>query len=128
MHHVIDLLEGFRISRLVPSGSMLKAFNAHTFKPHGIILVFPIELSGKTMEIEVEVVDAPMDYNLLLGHNWTYAMNAITSTLFRVIRFPHNGKIVTVDQLAFHHPKSTSATSAIPMVQWGTPKLAILRI
>ena len=29
---------------LVPSGSMLKSFDAHTSKPHGIILVFPNEL------------------------------------------------------------------------------------
>ncbi len=68
------------------------------------------------VEIEVEFVDAPMDYNLLLGRNWTYAMTAIVSTVFRVICFPHNGKIVTVDQLTFHRPESTSATSTIPMV------------
>ena len=83
---------------------MLKAFDAHTFKPHGIIPAFPVELSGKTVEIEVEVVDALVDYNLLLGRNWTYAMTAIASTVFSVIRFPYEGKIVTVDQLAFHHP------------------------
>jgi hypothetical protein len=28
-------------------------------------------------------------------------MHDVVSTLFRVIRFPHQGKVVTVDQLAF---------------------------
>jgi hypothetical protein len=46
---------------------MLKAFDGHVFKPHGIVLSFPITLGGKTVTIEVEVVDAPIDYNLLLG-------------------------------------------------------------
>ena len=52
---------------------------------------------GKVINIEVEVVDANLDYNLLLGKNWVYEMNAIVSTLFCVIYFPHEGKIVKVD-------------------------------
>ena len=46
---------------------MLKAFDGHAFKPHGIVPSFPVMLGGKTMNVEVEVVDAPIDYNLLLG-------------------------------------------------------------
>jgi hypothetical protein len=38
---------------------MLKAFDGHIFKPHGIIVAFPIELGGKTISIEVEVVLMP---------------------------------------------------------------------
>ena len=36
-------------------------------------------------------------------------MNVVVSTLFRVMHFPHNGSIVTIDQLAsdIHHPNST---------------------
>jgi hypothetical protein len=52
-------------------------------------------------KVEVEVFDAPLDYNLLLGHRWIDSMCAVVSTLFRVVRFPHQGKVVTVDQLAF---------------------------
>ena len=51
------------------------------------------------MNIEVEVVDASLDYNLLLGRNWIYEMDAIASSLFRIVCFPHEGRIVTVDQL-----------------------------
>ena len=53
------------------------------------------------MYVEVEGIDAPLDYNLLLGRNWTYAISAIASTVFRVVVFPHEGKLVTIDQLDF---------------------------
>jgi hypothetical protein len=49
----------------------------------------------------VEVFDTPLDYNLLLGRSWVDSMSAVVSTLFRVLHFPHQGKVVTVDQLAF---------------------------
>ena len=56
-----------------------------------------VHLGGKTIAIEVEVVDAPLEYNLLLGSNWMYHMQAVASSLFHVVWFPFNGKIVTID-------------------------------
>jgi hypothetical protein len=53
------------------------------------------------VEVEVEVVDAPLDYNLLLGHNWTYAMIVIISSVFHIIFFPHEGNIMTINPLSF---------------------------
>jgi hypothetical protein len=50
------------------------------------------------------VVQDPLDFSLLLGHDYIYAMKAIVSTLFRVIYFPHDGRVVTVDQLSFIDP------------------------
>ena len=50
------------------------------------------------------VVQGPLDFNLLLGHDYVYAMKAVVSTLFQVMYFPHDGKIVTVDQLSFVKP------------------------
>jgi hypothetical protein len=50
------------------------------------------------MEIEVEVVDAPLNYNLLLGHNWSYSMKSIVSLVFYILCFPHEGKIMKIDQ------------------------------
>jgi hypothetical protein len=56
------------------------------------------------MCVEVEVVDAPLDYNLLLGWSWTYAMKAMVATVFRDLLFPHEGRLVTIDQLSFSRP------------------------
>jgi hypothetical protein len=64
------------------SPALLTAFDGHSFRAHGIIPSFPVQLGGKTMCVEVEVVDAPLDYNLLLGRSWTYAMQAMVATVF----------------------------------------------
>jgi len=47
--------------------------------------------------MNVMVVKGPLDYNLLLGHDYVYNMEAIVSTLFWVMCFPHEGKIVAID-------------------------------
>jgi hypothetical protein len=83
------------------SQNTLKAFNGSSFKPYGVIPSLPITLEGKTVQVEVEVFDAPLDYNLMHGPSWIDSMRAVVLTLFRVVRFPHQGKVVTVDQLAF---------------------------
>ena len=49
-----------------------------------------------------------MDFNLFLGRDYVYAMKAVVSTLFHVMSFPHNGNIVTVDQLSFSSFDSTT--------------------
>ena len=46
---------------------MLKAFDGNVFKWHGIVPSFPVMLGGKIVTVEVEVVNMPIDYNLLLG-------------------------------------------------------------
>jgi hypothetical protein len=47
------------------------------------------------------VVQEPLDFSLLLGRDYVYSMKDIVSTLLRVIYFPHNGRIVTINQLSF---------------------------
>ena len=73
---------------------LLTAFEGRSFRPHGILSDFEIKLAGK-------VIDAPLNYNFLLGRSWTYAMSAIASIVFRVVVFPHEGKLVTVVQIDF---------------------------
>ena len=86
------------------SSATLKAFDCHGFKPYGILNSFPMELGGKTMSIDIKVVDAPLDYNLLLSHSWLYYMTVVASSIFRLIQFPHQGQIVAIDQLDFCTP------------------------
>jgi hypothetical protein len=86
---------------LTESQNTLRAFNGFGFKPYGVLPSLLVTLEGKTVQIEVEVFDTPLDYNLLLGRSWVDSMRAVVSTLFRVLRFPHQGKVVTVDKLSF---------------------------
>jgi len=78
------------------SSNTLEAFDAHDSRPFGVFTNLAITLEGKTVQVEVEIVDANLNYNLLLGQSWTRAMHAVASSLFCVIHFPHQGRIVTV--------------------------------
>jgi hypothetical protein len=76
-----------------------------------------VQLGGKTVTVDVKVVDAPLDYNLLLGRSWFYTMTVITSSMFRCVQFPHQGKIVTIDQPDFYTLDARiPATNNIPFL------------
>jgi hypothetical protein len=77
---------------------------------------FPMKLGGKNLCVKVEVVNASLNYNLLLRRSWTYAMQEVVETFFWVLLFPHEGRIVTIDQLSFSHPDPSSRVSMIPMI------------
>ena len=51
--------------------------------------------------MDVMVFPGPLEFNLLLGRDYTYAMGALVSSLFLLMCFLHQGQIVTIDQLAF---------------------------
>jgi hypothetical protein len=86
---------------LEPVTQNLLSFNRRTSQPLGTLPQFPVTLGKKTVFIYVMVVQDPLDFTLLLGRDYVYAMKAIVSTLFPVIYFPHDGRIMTIDQLSF---------------------------
>jgi hypothetical protein len=72
----------------------------------GILPQFPISLGGNIFLVDIRVVQGSLDLNIPFGHDYVYAMNVVVSALFRVMHFPHNERIVTINQLAYdnHHP------------------------
>ena len=87
--------------QLVPDTKKILDFNHRPIAPLGVLSYSPTTLGGKTVCIDVIVVQGPLDFNLLLRHDYVYAMKAVVSTLFIVMHFPHDGKIVIIDQLSF---------------------------
>nr|KUM45854.1 hypothetical protein ABT39_MTgene2208 [Picea glauca] len=71
---------------------ILRAYDGFISQPEGLYQNVPIELEGKMVLIDIEVVDAPLDYNILLGRSYMYAMKAVSSLVFRTMMFPHAGK------------------------------------
>lgn len=100
----------------------LKAFDGRTYTPYGILSNLQVELGSKIVEIEVEVIDGNLDYNILLGRPWIYAMTTVVSTYFRKIEFPFQGGITIVDQIAFF-PNSSQATGSIPLTHGSSQSL-----
>ena len=67
---------------LTSSPNALEAFDGRKSKPLGVLVSLPINLQGKIVNVEVEVVDVKLNYNLLLGRSWTYTVLCVLSTLF----------------------------------------------
>jgi len=99
---------------LVPVALNLTAFDGGTSQPLGILPKFPITLGGKTVYIDVSVTQGSLDFSILLGRDYVYAMGALVSSLFRVVCFPHDGRIVTIDQLSFVRPQALPAQLSFP--------------
>ena len=55
--------KGLGSPTLSKSGTMLTAFDKRYFWPHNILPSLEVQLGGKTIAIEVEVVDGPLDFN-----------------------------------------------------------------
>ena len=70
----------------------------------GTLAQTPITLGGKTVLVDFMVIEDPLDFNILLGCDYVYAMQAVVSTFFRVMYFNHGKAIVTIDQLDFLEP------------------------
>jgi len=113
----ISCWKDIRAPQAIPSPTLLTTFDGHSHRPHGIIPTFLVCVGGKVVNIKVEIVDANMDYNLLLGRNWIYEMDAIVSSLFHILYFPHEGRIVMVDQMDYSPGQSNaSPESIVPLV------------
>jgi hypothetical protein len=78
-------------------------------------------LGGEIVFIDVMVVRDPLDFSLLLGRDYVYSMKAIVSTLFRVIYFPHDGRIVTINQLSFIGPNWITSLNGSYMMTISPP-------
>ena len=89
---------------LQQSSTALRAYDGHSAQPKGLLANVPVQLAGKTVLINIKVINAPLDYNLLLGRSYMYSMRAVASTIFRTMMFPHEGRVVKVDQLTYHDP------------------------
>ena len=101
----------------------MRDYDGHPTKAQGILPHFPITLAGKIVLIDIEVANTQLDYNLLLGRSYMYAMRVVASTIFHLMMFPHELNIVTVDQLTYHDPQGlTTPTNVIPTINTIEPQ------
>jgi hypothetical protein len=68
--------------KLTSSLTTLKAFYGRGFQPHELLQYFSMTLKGKSILVDIEVVDVQMDYNLLPGCSWFYVITVIASIAF----------------------------------------------
>ena len=73
------------------------------------------------------MIDGNLDYNILLGRPWIYAMAIIVSTYFRKIAFPCQGSITIIDQQTFL-PNGSQVTGSILMIHGSNHSLQNIRV
>ena len=89
---------------LVSTASQLLAFDRRTCVALGILAQTHVTLGGKTVLVDFVVIEYPLDFNMLLGRDYVYAMKAVVSTFFHVMCFNHGEEVVTINQLDFLDP------------------------
>jgi hypothetical protein len=102
LYNVLICLEETHISKVNPSTITFHTYDGLPLEPLGIHQNVPIEFKNKTILIDINVVDFPLYYNILLGHSYIYSMKAIASLIFHTMIFHHEGKVVTIDQLQYY--------------------------
>ena len=76
-------------------------YDGNPTKAQGILPHVPIMLARKIVLIDIEVINAQLEYNLLLRRSYMYTMRAIASTIFHLMMFPREGNIVMIYQLTY---------------------------
>jgi hypothetical protein len=69
-------------SELVPSVITLRSYDGRPSSPKGLFQNVLVELGRKTILIDIEVIDTPLNYNILFGHRYMYAMKVISYYVF----------------------------------------------
>jgi hypothetical protein len=114
---------------IVPSSITLRAYDCLPSSPEGIFQNVPRELGGKTIMVDIQVIDAPLDYNILFECSYMYVMKALASSLFHTMIFPHNVKIVTIDELTHYEPNhSSNIDSILPLVRASSDDFPVIDI
>ena len=98
---------------LKPSVITLRAYDDRPSTPVSLFQNVPVCLAGKMVHIDIEVLDTHLDYNILLGRSYMYAMSAIASFIFRIMMFPHEDRIIIVDQLTHTENRPLKNTDVV---------------
>ena len=96
-----------------PSTITLWAWDVHSSHPIGLFRNCPITVAGKNICFDIEVIDAPLDYNIILGRSYIYAFSTVPFAVHHKMPFPHDEKIVTIDQLKYYESKSQISPESI---------------
>ena len=74
---------------LVSTASQLLAFDRRTGIALGILSQTHVTLGGKTILVDFMVIEDCLEFKMLLGSDYFYAMQAMVSKLFREMYFNH---------------------------------------
>lgn len=86
---------GIEMRDLVPSDQIVKAYDNTRREVLGTTTL-DVDFGPITVPTSFQVIDVPTSFNLLLGRPWIHHHKAIPSSLHQKVKFPHDGKIITI--------------------------------
>lgn len=67
----------------------------------------------------ITIMPSLMDYNIHLKCDYLYAMQVVVSSIYRIMTFPHEGRVIIFDKLSYHdHPSHTSHNKTTPSMAY----------
>ena len=79
-------------------------FDTRLVQTLGVLSQTLVTLSGNIVLVNFMVIEDPLDFNMILGCDYVYAMQVVVSMLLHVMYFNHGEEMVTIDQLYFLDP------------------------
>jgi len=125
----IAIWKQLRSPELSPSTISLHTWDGHS--SHSLVMYHNclVTLVSKTIHVNIKVIDALIDYNILLGHSYTYAMLVITYVVLCKMCFPHERKVINIDHLTYYELSSLTSPKSIilsmPNKQSSTPLASV---
>jgi len=68
--------------KLVLDTNQLLVFDRIPHEALGILPQWPIMVGGKVFLVDMNVMDGPLDFNMIIGHVYVYSMNIMVSMIF----------------------------------------------
>ena len=90
----LDCLD-YEVLILKSSNIVVRAFDRSKRMVHGEVDI-PVKVGSQTFGSTFYVMDIRPPYSCLLGRPWIHKVGAVTSILHQMLKYPVNGKIITV--------------------------------
>ena len=86
---------GLRIEDFVPTNQHLRAYDNSRREVLGIVTL-ELTIGMMIKKVEFQVLNIASCFNMLLGRPWIHDTEAVPSSLYQMVWFPHKGAIVTI--------------------------------
>lgn len=100
---------GLKPVDFVPTAQVIRAYDNTSREVMGTMKI-PTQFGPGHQDIAFHVLDIPTTFNLLLGRPWLHQVNAVSSTLHQMLKYPHGKEVAIVFENSSIHPPPEVST------------------
>ena len=95
---------GLSVEDFVPTDQHVRAYNNSRREVLGTITL-ELTIGLMVKKVDFQALNIASCFNMLLGRPWTHDTEAVPSSLYQKVRFPHGGAIMTIYEDTLIVPK-----------------------